>query len=146
MGHERTGTEPGSGIDGCKARKGREVRTEARRQSRRNSSWEGCSVPAREHREGAITTGPTPRRWSRYRCAPTSVMHKAPGAHERLRVYEAVLERVLFDNLVPRIESVIDAGADRVAIYPLCAGCAGRRVGLGTAGREWPGREVVFVV
>src|SRR5687768_13823730 len=49
-----------------------------------NGYREGCSVPAREQREGAITAGPTPRRWSRYRCAPTSVMHKAPGAHERL--------------------------------------------------------------
>ena len=68
------------------------------------------------------------------------------GRRVQYSVYEAVLDRVLFDNLLARILSVIDAGADRVAVYALCAACAGRRVGLGTAGVEWPGDEVVLVV
>jgi CRISPR-associated protein Cas2 len=68
------------------------------------------------------------------------------GRRVQYSVYEAVLDRVLFDNLLGRIVSVIDAGTDRVAIYPVCAACAGRRLALGTAAAQWPGHEVVFVV
>jgi CRISPR-associated protein Cas2 len=68
------------------------------------------------------------------------------GCRVQYSVYEAVLNRVLFDKLAERIESVMDAETDRVAIYPLCAACAQKRLAFGQAQQAWPGEEIVFVV
>jgi CRISPR-associated protein Cas2 len=67
------------------------------------------------------------------------------GRRVQYSVYEAVLDRPLFDNLVAKISGIINAEVDRVRIYPLCATCASKRVALG-ADQEWVGDEVVFIV
>ena len=62
-------------------------------------------------------------------------------------VFEAVLTRALFDNLVSRIGEIIVPATDSVSIYPLCASCAAKSVFLGLADRdERPGKETVFIV
>ncbi len=68
------------------------------------------------------------------------------GRRVQYSVYEAVLNRQLFDKMVERITSIVDAGADRVTIYCLCSACAGRRQVLGRGSGDWPGREIVLVV
>jgi CRISPR-associated protein Cas2 len=68
------------------------------------------------------------------------------GRRVQYSVYEAVLNRQLFDKMVARIASIVDADADRVTIYGLCSACAGRRQFLGRASGDWPGREVVLVI
>jgi CRISPR-associated protein Cas2 len=68
------------------------------------------------------------------------------GWRVQYSVYEALLEAALFDKLHVEILTLIDAEADRVAVYRLCAGCAKRRLALGTNAADWLGHEVVFVV
>jgi CRISPR-associated protein Cas2 len=68
------------------------------------------------------------------------------GRRVQYSVYELVLDGLLFDKLLGKLSELLDPEVDRVAIYPLCAGCARKRLSLGTATKEWPGREVVFVV
>ena len=67
------------------------------------------------------------------------------GGRVQYSVFEMVLDRPLFDNLVAKISGIINAEVDRVRIYPLCATCASKRVALG-ADQEWVGDEVVFIV
>src|SRR4051812_8078051 len=68
------------------------------------------------------------------------------GRRVQYSVYEALLGSALFDKLHAEILGLIDAGADRVAVYRLCAGCAKRRLALGTNATDWLGHEIVFVV
>jgi CRISPR-associated protein Cas2 len=67
------------------------------------------------------------------------------GDRVQYSVYEAVLDRVLFDNLTDRVRGLINSAEDRVAIFPLCRGCARRALRLG---KEAPlvGEEIVFIV
>jgi CRISPR-associated protein Cas2 len=68
------------------------------------------------------------------------------GRRVQYSVYEAVLDRVLFDKLVEKLSSIVDAGADRVTIYGVCAACAARRLSLGVQARDWPGEEAAIVI
>jgi CRISPR-associated protein Cas2 len=68
------------------------------------------------------------------------------GRRVQYSVFEAVLDRPLFDKLLAEMGPILVAGADRVAIYPLCACCARRRFGLGQATTSWPGQEIVYIV
>ena len=69
------------------------------------------------------------------------------GGRVQWSVFEAVLTRALFDNLVSRIGEIIVPATDSVSIYPLCASCAAKSVFLGLADRdERPGKETVFIV
>jgi len=62
-------------------------------------------------------------------------------------IFEAFLGRVLFDNLVEDVKTIIDPGEDGVTIYPLCAVCAEKRIRLGIDGNKVsPGEETVFIV
>lgn len=67
------------------------------------------------------------------------------GDRVQYSVYEAVLDRVLFDNLVEHVQALIDPAEDRVAVFPLCKGCAGRALRLGMQAPV-PGEETVFIV
>ncbi len=62
-------------------------------------------------------------------------------------VFEAVLERALFDKLISEIGALLDPAGDRAVAYPLCNACDGKRVDLGlAAGTVPPGRERVIIV
>ena len=62
-------------------------------------------------------------------------------------VFEAVLSKTLFDNLIKAISSIIAPSEDWVTIYPLCAACARKRLNLARgADGGVPGEEMVFVV
>ncbi|MBI2190414.1 MAG: CRISPR-associated endonuclease Cas2 [Planctomycetes bacterium] len=69
------------------------------------------------------------------------------GDRVQYSVFEAILDRVLFDNLVNDVKAIIDPAEDRVVIYPLCAACVKKHVALGTT-REYiePGEDLVFIV
>ena len=70
------------------------------------------------------------------------------GDRVQYSVFEAVLDRSLFDKMIADIQGLIDAETDRVVVYALCAACAGRRVYLGALplGGAPPGEEEVWVV
>jgi CRISPR-associated protein Cas2 len=70
----------------------------------------------------------------------------AYGQRVQYSVFEASLDRALFDNLVSEVRSLIDARSDRVTIYRLCAACERQRLALGQAEGVWPGDQIVFVV
>ena len=55
------------------------------------------------------------------------------GLGDRMQesVFEVLLDRTLLDGMVVRLGGLIEATEDRVAIYPLCSACDGRRVDLG---------------
>ncbi|MBF0177527.1 MAG: CRISPR-associated endonuclease Cas2 [Magnetococcales bacterium] len=60
-------------------------------------------------------------------------------------VFEAVLDRLLFDKMISAIKAIISAKQDSVLIYPLCTPCAGKVQRIGVPGPV-PGEEKVFVV
>lgn len=68
------------------------------------------------------------------------------GDRVQYSVFEAVLDRALFDNLVEDARRILDPEEDRLAAYGLCAACARRAVRLGREAEEIPGGEVVFIV
>lgn len=62
-------------------------------------------------------------------------------------VFEAVLDRPLFEKLIAELGGLLDDAEDRAAVYALCQACEGRRIDLGAAaGMRPPGRERVIVV
>lgn len=69
------------------------------------------------------------------------------GRRVQYSVFEAVLDRPLFDNLIEMIESIIQPQDDYVTIYAICRACSGKRVVLGRGAKEKiPGEEIVYVV
>ncbi|CAK0751661.1 CRISPR-associated endoribonuclease Cas2 [Gammaproteobacteria bacterium] len=74
-----------------------------------------------------------------------SMCLQAYGDRVQESVFEAVLDRMLFDRMVKDVEKQIQDSTDTVRIYPLCGTCAGKVVRLGIPGPN-PGEEVVFVV
>jgi CRISPR-associated protein Cas2 len=70
----------------------------------------------------------------------------AYGRRVQYSVFEASLDRALFDKLVCEVKSLIDARSDRVTVYRLCAACERQRLALGQAEDAWPGDQIVFVV
>ena len=69
------------------------------------------------------------------------------GDRVQYSVFDAVLDRALFDRLTGDIKQTIDPTEDRVTVYALCGSCEKRRVRLGIdAGKELPGEEPVFIV
>jgi CRISPR-associated protein Cas2 len=67
------------------------------------------------------------------------------GDRVQFSVFEAVLDKPLFDHLQQDAGEIIDPVVDRIFIFPLCAGCAKRALRLGKP-TEVPGEETVFVV
>lgn len=68
------------------------------------------------------------------------------GDRVQYSVFEAVLDRTLFDKMVAAVREIIADDEDQVMIYPLCAACVPRRLMMGAAkGREMPGDEIVFI-
>ena len=68
------------------------------------------------------------------------------GDRIQYSVFEAVLDRVLFDNLVQDVKKIMDEKEDKVTIYPLCSACAKKRIALGKRNGPLPGEEIVFIV
>ena len=68
------------------------------------------------------------------------------GDRVQYSVFEAVLNRELFDSLLEDVRGIIDPGEDRVSVFSLCGSCAGRVRRLGISSSESPGEEIVFVV
>ena len=69
------------------------------------------------------------------------------GDRVQYSVFEMLLDRRLFDNLVADLSARIDPAEDRVNIYPVCAACMKKSVFLGLSSDEVrPGEEIVFIV
>ncbi len=69
------------------------------------------------------------------------------GGRVQYSVFEAVLDRPLFDKMVVELKNLIDPRRDRVFIYPICAACCRKAVFLGQSAIEVrPGEEIVFIV
>lgn len=68
------------------------------------------------------------------------------GERVQYSVFEAVLDRALFDNLMDGVRAMLVPEEDRFRVYVLCAGCDRRRVRLGKAEAHDVGTEVVFIV
>ena len=69
------------------------------------------------------------------------------GDRIQFSVFEAFIERKLFDNLITKVLEILDANEDSFVAYSLCGACEGRRVSLGKAQREEQiGCESVFIV
>lgn len=69
------------------------------------------------------------------------------GDRVQYSVFEVLLERTLFDNLIEDVGVLIDRSEDRVIVYALCAACAGRRLAIGVGDDLVPpGCEEVFIV
>jgi CRISPR-associated protein Cas2 len=68
------------------------------------------------------------------------------GVRVQYSVFEAVLDRGLFDKLVEELRAILDPQTDRVTIYIVCASCARKRLPLGLAAADWPERAVVYLV
>ena len=45
------------------------------------------------------------------------------GKRLQYSVFDACVTRLLFDMMVDEVRALIDAGADRVHVYPQCAAC-----------------------
>ena len=78
----------------------------------------------------------------------TRLAKRLDGYGDRVQdsVFEAVLDRMLFDRLVEDVKGLTEPVEDRVTIYPLCASCAKRSLRLGLASKDVPGEETVFIV
>lgn len=71
----------------------------------------------------------------------------AYGDRVQESVFEAVLDRRLFDIVVSEVTEIMHPREDLVTVYPLCAACERARLDLGLAeGAERPGEEEVFIV
>jgi len=70
------------------------------------------------------------------------------GDRIQYSVFEAVLDRALFDSMISDIERIVDHETDRVSVYALCAACARRvaRLGAPPLGGCVPGEEEVWIV
>lgn len=69
------------------------------------------------------------------------------GRRVQYSVFEMVLTRPLFDNMVERLEQLVDPDQDRLLIYPLCASCSRKVRRMGRSRSEpRPGDELVFIV
>src|SRR4051812_22116971 len=69
------------------------------------------------------------------------------GGRVQYSVFEAVLDRPLFDKMVADLKGLIDPNQDRVTIYPICAACLRKAVFLGQSAIDVrPGEELVFIV
>ncbi|MBF0214928.1 MAG: CRISPR-associated endonuclease Cas2 [Magnetococcales bacterium] len=67
------------------------------------------------------------------------------GSRIQESVFEAVLDLDLFKQMTAEVEQKINAKADAVRIYMLCATCVKKVERLGIPG-PIPGEETVFVV
>jgi CRISPR-associated protein Cas2 len=69
------------------------------------------------------------------------------GGRVQYSVFEMVLDRRLFDNLVAELTKLIDPRTDRVIVFPVCAACCRKAVYLGLSATDTrPGEEIVFIV
>ncbi len=71
------------------------------------------------------------------------------GFGDRLQysVFEALLDRMLFDNLLNGLNNILNEREDKVMIIGLCRQCSAKRIRLGVgADRPLPGDETVFIV
>lgn len=67
------------------------------------------------------------------------------GDRVQKSVFEALLERSLYDQMMQEIARIIRPEQDTVRVYPLCATCTDKVQRLGTS-QQSPGEEYVFVV
>lgn len=71
------------------------------------------------------------------------------GYGDRLQysVFETVLDKARFADMLRGAEAIIDAEEDSLIVVPLCVACHARRLRLGAAaaGKDYGG-EIVFVV
>jgi CRISPR-associated protein Cas2 len=82
----------------------------------------------------------TPRRTKLAKCLDDY------GGRVQYSVFEMVLDRRLFDNLVADLTALIDPSEDRVIVYPICAACLKKAVFLGLSADEVrPGDEIAFI-
>ncbi|MBI3090673.1 MAG: CRISPR-associated endonuclease Cas2 [Candidatus Tectomicrobia bacterium] len=70
----------------------------------------------------------------------------AYGDRVQYSIFEAVLDRALFDKMRQQAAKLINLEEDRLAIYPLCAACARKSWRVGQGSDEAPGEEIVFIV
>jgi CRISPR-associated protein Cas2 len=69
------------------------------------------------------------------------------GGRVQYSVFEAVLDRPLFDKMVAELDRLIDPSRDHVLVYPVCAACRRKAVFLGWSAIETrPGEELTFIV
>ena len=62
-------------------------------------------------------------------------------------VFEAVLDRRLFDIVELEVREIVEPREDLVTVYPLCAACEKARLDIGMAeGAPRHGEEEVFIV
>lgn len=71
---------------------------------------------------------------------------EAHGRRVQRSVFEASLQPALFDNLVAELDALLDPTEDVLAVYRVCAACAGRRRTRGPAESGWPGQETAYVI
>lgn len=68
------------------------------------------------------------------------------GRRVQYSVFEAVLDRRLFDKLLSQLQALLDPADDSLTIYPVCAACVPRRIAMGLSAADWVQEPVVFVV
>ncbi len=70
----------------------------------------------------------------------------AYGDRVQRSVFELPIDRTLLDKCLAEIANLIDADADNIAIYRLCAACTSERFYLGIGAQaERIGEEQVFI-
>ena len=69
------------------------------------------------------------------------------GDRVQYSVFEGVLERSLYEELLNDVRAIIDEADDGVLIYAICGSCSKRRTAIGQSEtEELPGSEIVFIV
>lgn len=66
------------------------------------------------------------------------------GDRVQYSVFEAKLDRTLFDNLIKRMSSIIKESEDSVRIYPMCISCENRVSILGQ-GKVFEDKDVYIL-
>jgi len=66
------------------------------------------------------------------------------GDRVQYSVFEAKLDRTLFDNLIKRMSSIIKESEDSVRIYPMCNSCENRVSILGQ-GKVFEDKDVYIL-
>lgn len=71
---------------------------------------------------------------------------EAVGDRVQGSVFEALLDRRLYDSVKREAEGLLDLSEDRIAFYPLCATCSDRSERLGPGTEVIPGSEELLLV